>query len=125
VITFIGTVVQQYVGCTEGSGQDYARLESPQGIIEYHPANGTTGQGKPINLGSSLTCAVELATIGVGAGWTSTFNNLNIQTINLGVTFDDVITISGGITVVFHLPHGTVPVTWLLGVKLNTGLKNT
>ena len=122
MITFVGTIVSQWVGCIEGAGQDYARLESPQGIIEYHPANSTTGQGKPINLGANITCGVELNPPGVGSGWTLGFNNLTIVTVTGGVTFDDVICAAGGVAVVFHLPHGTVPIGWIVGAKLNVGI---
>lgn len=116
-ITFTGTIVMQQRGCIEGSGQDYARLESPTGIAELHLTNNTTST---IPVGTAVTLTADTASI--GTPWDFNFSNMNITAIAIGAVYDDVIATSGTNTFSLHIPHGTVT-GWVLGNKLNIGVR--
>ena len=115
--TLTGTIVMQQRGCIEGSGQDYARLEAPEGKAELHLTNNTSSV---IPVGTAVTLTADTASIGVG--WDFNFSNMSITAINSGVTYDDVIATSGANTFSLHIPHphGT---GWTLVSKLNIGVK--
>lgn len=106
----------QQRGCTEGAGQDYARLDAPNGIVELHLAYNTSGTILP--LGQTISLEVNNGPIGASE---FSFSNLNISRINLGVTFDDYVSSVGANAIVFHTPHGTVT-GWNVNTKLNCGV---
>lgn len=123
MITFTGTLTAQQRGCTEGAGQDYVRLTSPAGVIELHPTYNTSGtllEGLPAQMG------IDLTTGSIGTGWDFTYGNLNILSVaSFGVlpVFGVIVAFAAGTGVGISLFQQAVPVGWIVGAKINVGIK--
>lgn len=114
----------QMVGCAEGAGQDYARLNATEGIIELHPTFNTTSVILPVNQAAQV--ALELAPGSVGSGWETTYNNLTIVSVsNFGSlpVFGVVVCSGGGVSMGITFLQSAIPNGWVVGAKLNSGVK--
>jgi len=126
-MTFTGVITFQMTGVVANSGQDYVRINAPNGIVELHPAFNTTKLLMVV--GTPGQVAVDTAS--VSPGWDMAVANVPIISVGLGQTFNplippnyDVVVISNGTTSMgISVPHGNIPAAWLVGATLNTGFK--
>jgi len=110
------TVVDKWLGCAEGAGQDYSRLESPGAVIELHPAFNTA---TAFTKGRAAVVTVD--TVSIGTGFTFLLTGLTVSRATAGVTFDDIICSLGGSSIALHLVKGQAAI-WTVGTILNFGV---
>lgn len=110
-----GNVVSRFIGCAEGSGQDYVRIEGVVGVVEAHLAFGTSSA---FVKGDHWTITTDTAAL--TGSFTVTFLTLAIVKSSAGVVWDDIIFTSGANTIALHAPKGTAAL-WLVGLTLNVG----